>query len=52
MPQSLISIALNIWLVLASLLFVIIVWRIFWGSSRIQMERNARIPFDNEGSEL
>lgn len=49
MSQYLISVFLNGWLVVATLLFVAIIWRVFRPSARGEMERHALIPFDNEG---
>ncbi|WP_454659187.1 cbb3-type cytochrome c oxidase subunit 3 [Bosea beijingensis] len=51
MSQSFISTAINGWLVAASVLFAVIVWRTFRCSARADMDRNARIPFENEGGE-
>lgn len=51
MSQSIISILLNGWLVAASILFVVIVWRTFRASARAEMDRHARIPFEGEGGE-
>jgi cbb3-type cytochrome oxidase subunit 3 len=51
MSQSLISLFLNAWLVLATLLFVAIIWRVFRPSARAPMERHALIPFDREAGE-
>lgn len=51
MSQSLISMFLNGWLVVATLLFVAIVWRSFRPSARAEMERNAQIPFEGKARE-
>ena len=48
MSQHLISAFLNGWLVIATLLFVAIIWRVFRPSARREMERHALIPFENE----
>lgn len=48
MSQSTISSLLNIWLVIAVVLFIVIVWRTVCLSARSEMDRHARIPFDNE----
>lgn len=49
MSQYLISGFLNGWLVVATLLFVAIIWRVFRPSARSEMERHALIPFEDEG---
>jgi cbb3-type cytochrome oxidase subunit 3 len=49
MSQSLISVFLNGWLVVATLLFVAIICRVFRPSARGEMERHALIPFEDEG---
>ncbi|NKE74222.1 cbb3-type cytochrome c oxidase subunit 3 [Ochrobactrum sp. MC-1LL] len=49
MSQYLISIFLNGWLVVATLLFLAIIWRVFRPSARSQMEQHGLIPFEDEG---
>lgn len=49
MSQYLISFFLNAWLVVATLLFIAIIWRVFRPAARTEMERNALIPFEDEG---
>lgn len=48
MSQTLIGNAVNGWLVVAVVLFLMIVWRTYSKSARSAMERNGRIPFDGE----
>ncbi|PWK74052.1 cbb3-type cytochrome c oxidase subunit 3 [Aminobacter sp. AP02] len=49
MSQTAISLFLNGWLVIATILFTVILWWAYRRSARDQMDRNARIPFDVEG---
>lgn len=49
MSQNAISLFLNSWLFVATILFVVIFWWAYRRSASDQMERNARIPFDVEG---
>lgn len=49
MSQYLISLFLNFWLVVATLLFVAIVVAVFRPSARKRMEEHGRIPFEDEG---
>lgn len=51
MSQSLISFLLNFWLVAASLLFLAIVLAVFRPSARQRMEKNARIPLEDDGGQ-
>ncbi len=51
MSQSLISLFLNGWLVVATILFIAIIWRAFRPSARAQMERHAQIPFERKARE-
>ncbi len=51
MSQYLISFSLISWLVVATLLFIAIVWRVFRPATRVEMERRARIPFEGNGGE-
>lgn len=51
MSQSLISLLLNAWLVVATVFFVAIVWLSFRPSARARMERHARIPFEGKAGE-
>lgn len=51
MSQSLIAMILNGWLVAAFILFIVILWRTFRPAARVEMERNARIPFEGEGGQ-
>lgn len=46
MLQSLISFLLNVWLVIAMLLFIAIVFAVFRPSARKSMQEHALIPFD------
>ncbi|WP_266033358.1 cbb3-type cytochrome oxidase subunit 3 [Brucella intermedia] len=48
MFQYLISLFLNFWLVIATLLFIVIVFTVFRPSARKRMEDHALIPFDEE----
>lgn len=48
MSQAAISTFLYSWLVLAVVLFALIVLRAYSPSQASVMERNARIPFENE----
>lgn len=48
MSQATISTLLNLWLVVASSLFIVIVYRTFRPSQAAAMDRHSRIPFDNE----
>lgn len=49
MSQYLISVFLNGWLVIATVLFLAIIWRVFRPSARNEMERHGLIPFEDEG---
>lgn len=47
MSQTLISIFLNGWLVVAVGLFIAIVWAVFRPGARAAMDLHARIPLDD-----
>jgi len=49
MSQYVISFFLNFWLVIATLLFLAIVFTVFRPGARKRMEEHAWIPFDDEG---
>ncbi|WP_430513781.1 cbb3-type cytochrome c oxidase subunit 3 [Pannonibacter phragmitetus] len=49
MSQFFISLFLNVWLVIAVILFAAIVWQSYRPSARARMERHAQIPFQEHG---
>lgn len=51
MFQFIISSFLNVWLVIAVMLFAGILWHAFRPSARSAMELHALIPFEEEGCE-
>jgi cbb3-type cytochrome oxidase subunit 3 len=48
MSQYLISVVLNFWLVIATVLFLAIIVAVFRPSARSRMNEHALIPFDDE----